>query len=288
MDIATANEPLNPLAPMSTQGASRSGRAVCDALIRFSSWTDGIQACPSITPTYDPGYMTRKLTPQAHRVPDPGSRYGFHLPSPAPESMVSHSPTVPPMSRSASTAPLSNSASHQGSALPLSRSGSVALMSQSGVSWGGTPVTHVVALSIPLFRQGTPASQGNSIGPTSQNRPARGGTPVMDPITSVPLRSSQIAQQAQNSQSHQLSRTLSIHDINALPVPQQSVPPPPPYEFRKDEDGDTEPESDGFFQRASRTESEIDKFSPDKDDRAAKAALHPPGKYLLSLVFLLI
>ena len=161
-------------------------------------------------------------------------------------------------------------------------------MSQSGVSQGGTPVTHVMALSIPLFRQGTPASRGNSIGPTSQNRPARGGTPVMDPITLVPLRSSQIAQQARNSQSHQLSRTLSVHDINALPVLQRSIPPPPPYEFRKDEDGDTEPESDGFFQHASHTESEIDEFSPDEDDRAAEVALHPPGKYLLSLVFLLI
>ena len=231
MDIATANEPLNPLAPMSTQGASRSGRAVCDSLIWFSSWTDGIQARPSIMPMYDPGYMTRKLTPQAHRIPDPGSCYGFHLLSPASGSMVSRSPTVPPTSRSASTAPSFNSASCQGSTLPLSRSGSVALMSQSGVSQGGTPVTHVMAPSIPLFCQGTPASRGNSISPTSQNRPAQGGTPVMDPITSVPLRSLQIAQRARNSQSHQLSRTLSVHDINALPVPQQSVPPPPPYEF---------------------------------------------------------
>ncbi|KAF9230678.1 hypothetical protein BU15DRAFT_83326 [Melanogaster broomeanus] len=112
---------------------------------------------------------------------------------------------------------------------------------------------------------------------------ARVGTPVMDTITSAPLRSSQITQRARNSQSRQLSRTFSVHDINALPVLQQYVPPPPSYDSREDGDGDTEPENDDFlFQCASCAEPGIDEISPDEDDRAAEAVLRLPGKALNS------
>ncbi|KAI6102453.1 hypothetical protein EDD16DRAFT_1525600 [Pisolithus croceorrhizus] len=120
---------------------------------------------------------------------------------------------------------------------------------------------------------------------------SQGGTPtnpkVTMPALPVPLRSSQIVQCAYNSQTRQLSRTLSVHDLNTALQPQNffdqdvSVPMPLPY-YHAGEDSDTEcvddhdsfPSQHGKFPISGDTD--IDDISPDEDERTAEAALHTP------------
>ena len=104
------------------------------------------------SPTSVGGNTLPRLTLQA---PTPGSRYGFHLPSPAANTATScANSTVPSVSHSTSTV------------LSVSWGGSVAFM-----SWGKAPTT-----------------------------------PVTISTSSMPLRASQIVQQAQN---HQLSPSMT-------------------------------------------------------------------------------
>ncbi|KAI6027297.1 hypothetical protein BKA83DRAFT_4123369 [Pisolithus microcarpus] len=93
-------------------------------------------------------------------------------------------------------------------------------------------------------------------------------------------KSLQIVQHAYNSQTHQLSRTFSVRDLNTTSQPQGffdqdvSVPVPPPY-YHAGEDSDTDfPSQRGKFPVSGDTD--IDDISPDEDERTAEAALHTP------------
>ena len=126
-----------------------------------------------------------------------------------------------------------------------------------------------------------PVSRGGSVTPVSRDRAPT--TSVNVP--SVPLRASQLVQQAYSYQPRQLSRTLSVHDLNIGSRPQDySVPALPPYDYH-DEDSGTEysgNHDDSPPQRAGNTVFDgidIDEISPDKDERRAEAALHTPGMH---------
>ncbi|KAI6161201.1 hypothetical protein EDD17DRAFT_1509416 [Pisolithus thermaeus] len=113
---------------------------------------------------------------------------------------------------------------------------------------------------------------------------SRGGTPTNPKVTvlapPIPLRSSQIVQHAYNSQTCQLSRTFSVHDLNTTSQPQNffdqdvSVPVLLPY-YHAGEDSDTDfPSQCGKFPISGDTD--IDNVSPDEDERMAEAVLHTP------------
>jgi len=203
----------------------------------------------SETPVHTPpASMGGNTLPRPTRqTPISGSRYGFHLHSPAADSTTSHgNSTVPSASRSTSTV----SSSFQGSVPPPSQDCSAA-----PVSWGG------------------------SVAPVSRGRAPT--TPVTILTSSVPLRASQIVQRVQNCQPRPLSRTFSVHDLNVKSRPQSfSTPAPPPYAYHADEDSVTEHSDDcngSPPHRPAFDETDIDEVSPDEDERMAEAALHTPG-----------
>ena len=189
-------------------------RQVWSVVLSFLRLTD-TQISSLEMPAYAPPASVGGDTRPTQQTSLPGSRYGFHFPSPvADPASPRGNPTVLSASRSTSTV----SSSFQGSA-PPSRDRSAA-----PVSWGRAPTTPI-------------------------------------PTSSVPLRASQIVQRAHMSQPRSLSRTFSVHDLNVASRPQDfSIPVPPPYDYRADEDGLT-----------------IDEISPDEDDRMAEAALRAPG-----------
>ena len=144
---------------------------------------------------------------------------------------------------------------------------------------------------MPSSLQGSvpPSSRDSSAAPVSWGRAPT--TPVTVPTPSTPLRASQIVQRAYNSQPRSLSRTFSVHDLN-VPSPQGfSVPAPPPYGYRANEDdvGEyTDDRDDSPSQHAGLPafdEVEIDEISPDEDERMAEAALHAPGMHTSSFKF---
>ena len=212
------------------------------------------------TPPTEVGGNTLRPTRQ---TPIPGSRYGFHLPSPAIDSAASRGNSTL-QSSSVSTV----SSSLQGSVPPPSRDCSTAPVSRGGSA-------------APVSRRGSTVSRGGSVTPVSRDRAPT--TSVNMP--SVPLRASQLVQRAYNYQPRQLSRTLSVHDLNIGSRQQDySVPAPPPYDYH-DEDGgieysgnrdDSPPQHAG---NAGFDEIDIDEISPDEDERRAEAALHTPGMH---------
>ncbi|KAI6007103.1 hypothetical protein EDD15DRAFT_2358210 [Pisolithus albus] len=238
MDVATTNEPRNPLAPPSDKQLPQwktrpsNGRAEEKArlILVVLPFSDSLTSqIPSDAPVHAP----------TASVPIPGSRYGFRLPTPTADSATScGDSTVPHRSVSAIQS------SHQSS-------------------------TH-------------PTSCGCSATPAS-----RGRTPITMPTPPIPLRSLQIVQRAYNSQTRQLSRTVSVCDLNTASQPQNffdqdvSVPTPPPY-YHAGEDSDTEcvddhdsfPSQHGKFPISGDTD--IDDISPNEDERMAEAALHTP------------
>ena len=178
-------------------------RRVWSVVLPFLRLTD-TQISSLETPAYAPPASVGgdTLPRPTQQTSLPGSRYGFHFPSPVADSASSRgNPTVLSASRSTSTV----SSSFQGSA-PPSRDCSPAPMSQGSgsaapVSWGRAPTTPV-------------------------------------PTSSVPLRASQMVQRAHMSQSRSLSRTFSVHDLNVTSRPRDfSIPVPPPYDYHADEDG---------------------------------------------------
>ncbi|KAI6037193.1 hypothetical protein PISMIDRAFT_14781 [Pisolithus microcarpus 441] len=228
MDVATANEPHNPLAPPSDkqlpQQKTRPSNSRAEEKARL------ILVIPSDAPVHAPTTSVggNTLPRPTCQVPIPGSRYGFRLPSPAADSATSCGDSTVP--------------------------------------------------------RRTPASRGGT--PTNPK--------VTVPTPPIPLRSSQIVQRAYNSQTRQLSRTFSVHDLNTASQPQGffdqdvSVPAPPPY-YHAGEDGDTEcvddhdsfPSQHGKFPISGDTD--IDDISPDEDERTAEAALHTPDPALLAI-----
>ncbi|KAI6131360.1 hypothetical protein EV401DRAFT_2065709 [Pisolithus croceorrhizus] len=127
---------------------------------------------------------------------------------------------------------------------------------------------------------------------------SRGGTPTNPKVTvlapPIPLRSSQIVQHAYNSQTCQLSRTFSVHDLNTTSQPQNffdqdvSVPVLLPY-YHAGEDSDTEcvDDHDSFPSQCGKFpisgDTDIDNVSPDEDERMAEAVLHTPDPALLTI-----
>ncbi|KAI6038092.1 hypothetical protein EDC04DRAFT_2604285 [Pisolithus marmoratus] len=138
-------------------------------------------------------------------------------------------------------------------------------------------VPPTLCLNSPIISSNSihPPSQGHSATPVSQGR-APTNPEVTMPTPPVPLRSSQIMQQAYNSQSHPLSRTFSVHDLNVALQPQNffnqdvSVTMPPPY-YHAGKDGDRH----GKFPISGDTD--IDNISPNDNERMAEAALHTPA-----------
>ena len=146
-------------------------------------------------------------------------------------------------------------------------------MSPSSRVGSGTPVSRVDS--------GTPVSRVGSVAPVSW-----GGAPTTSTTSSVPLRASQIVQRAHHPQPRSLSRTISVHDLNATSRTQGfSIPAPPPYGYHPDEDGIIEysgDRGDSPSQCAGRLDFDgidIDEISPDEDERIAEAALHAPGMH---------
>ncbi|KAI6006097.1 hypothetical protein EDD15DRAFT_2359232 [Pisolithus albus] len=248
MDVATANEPRNPLAPPSDKQlpqwktchlngrAEEKARLILVVLPFSDSLTSQIPSdAPVHAPTASIGGNT--LLRPTCQVPIPGSRYGFRLPTPTADSAT---------------------------------------------SCGDSTVPHRSASAIQSSRQSSthPASHGHSATPVS-----RGGTPITMLTPPVPLRSLQIVQCAYNSQTCQLSRTFSVRDLNTASQPQNffdqdvSVSMPPPY-YHAGEDGDTEcvDDHDSFPSQCRKFpvsgDTDIDNISPDEDERTAEAALH--------------
>ncbi|KAI6096001.1 hypothetical protein F5141DRAFT_1221206 [Pisolithus sp. B1] len=232
-EAATANEPLNPLAPVSTKQTPRSHH------LKGGQVVSSHAVLPAVLP------MHSLLNPVAHYPPLPqvqhvstaGSQYGFHLPSLTPDSTLCCDNSTAP--RSVLTAP----SSRQGSLLPPSCSSS----------------------AVPL----------------SRNK-AHTTLAVSSP---VPLRSSQISQQAQNSQSCILSRTFSVHDLASSQLEYMSLHAPLPYSSNRSELNDTKSDNDNFPFKCMQNSGPntegldancIDEVSSNEDDRMAEAALHAP------------
>jgi len=143
----------------------------------------------------------------------------------------------------------------------------------------------------------TPSScQGSTLPPSRGCSAAMGGVPIMSKVTiptsPVPLRTLQISQQAYNSQTCPLSRTFSVHDLNAASQPKDlPISALPPYGCHADEDGDTEcgDNQNDFPLQSTQLpgfgEASIDEISPGEDDRVAEAALYAPGMYTSSIKF---
>ncbi|KAI5994391.1 hypothetical protein EDD15DRAFT_2366477 [Pisolithus albus] len=125
MDVATANEPRNPLAPPSDKQLPQRKTRRSNGRAEEKIPSDA----PVRAPTASVGGNT--LLRPTRQVPIPGSRYGFRLPTPAADSATScGDSTVPHRSASAIQS------SRQSSTHPASRG-----RSATPVSRGGTPIT---------------------------------------------------------------------------------------------------------------------------------------------------
>ncbi|KAG6372401.1 hypothetical protein JVT61DRAFT_7874 [Boletus reticuloceps] len=257
MDVATANEPINPFA-LPSEPPKQKGHT-------------GRKVLPFEMPTYispiSVPVSSNVLPGPTCQVSNPGSQYSFSVPSPAPGSTNSRgSSAVLPTSCGTSSVPSSALAaptSHHDSVHNPLRSSSATSVSQSG--------------SV------APMSRGFSAAPVSHGG-AHTPSTITVPTSPVPLRALQIAHRSYNSQTRTLSRTFSIHDINAWSQAQQlSAPAPPPYNHHADEDGNTESDDDHDDITLQTTkfrsyhDPSIDEISPDEDERTAEAALHASG-----------
>lgn len=179
--------------------------------------------------------------PPTRQTSHPGPRFGFQLPIPASDPAASR--------RAPSAAP------------------------------PGFRNTTSSVPPVPGVDSATRTNSTASVASTTLSAPGSGywgrvstATGVATPTSPVPLRTSQVAQRAYGSHLRTVSRTYSVHDLNAAP----------PNEDSADEDGNESgdrPHSQhiDFPDPGDHRDLDIDEMSPDEDERIAEAALYNSG-----------